>query len=50
MQQPAVLTIYNTSGAIVARTRVTGSGMLPWQLPHGIYIARLADRTFTLAL
>ena len=48
--QPAQLTIYDTRGAVVASSRVAGSGMLPWQLPHGIYMARLAHRTFTVLL
>ena len=46
--QPAMLTVYDTRGAIVSRTRVTGSGMLPWQLPHGVYIARLNNQAFTV--
>ena len=46
--QPAMLTVYDTRGAIVTRTRVSGSGMLPWQLPHGVYIARLANKAFTV--
>ena len=46
--QPAMLTLYDTRGAILTHTRVSGNGMLPWQLPHGVYIARLANQAFTI--
>ena len=49
-RQPAYLTICDPRGATVLRTRVSGSGMLPSRLPHGIYIARLAGQAFTIAL
>lgn len=46
----AVLTLYDTLGAVLLRTTVSGRGMLPVHLSHGIYIACVADRTFTLSL
>ena len=44
------LSVYDVSGVNVLQTSVSGNGSIASRLSHGIYIARLAGETFTLAL